>query len=119
MTHLRLLTEIAAPPEICFDLVLNVDVDRSLVKGMEAVAGVRAGALRQGDTVTWRARHFWVYWRMTSKIIEVDRPDLFCDEMQRGPFASWHHCHEFHVSSTGTTMIDDVRFTAPFGPVGR
>lgn len=118
MIHLRLTTDIGAPPEICFDLVLNVDVERSLGRGMEAVGGVHTGPLHLGDTVTWRARHFWLYWRMTSRIIEEDRPRLFCDEMQRGPFASWHHCHEFHGMPGGTRMIDEVRFTAPFGPLG-
>lgn len=119
MIHLRLITDIAAPLETCFDLVLNVDVQRSLGQCMEAVAGVQTGPLRLGDTVTWRARHFWIYWRMTSKIIEVDRPRLFCDAMQRGPFAAWHHCHEFGATPAGTRMVDEVHFTAPFGPLGR
>jgi ligand-binding SRPBCC domain-containing protein len=116
--HLHLVTEIAAPPEICFDLVLNVSVQRSLGKGMQAVGGVQSGPLKGGDTVTWRARHFWLYWRMTSEITEVDRPRLFRDEMLRGPFASWQHCHEFQQIRTGTRMIDEVSFTAPFGPLG-
>ena len=33
------------------------------------------------DEVTWSARHFGVPWRMTSKIVEYQRPDQFVDEM--------------------------------------
>lgn len=118
MTHLRLTTFIAAPPETCFDLVLNVDVQRVLGNGMEAVAGTTSGTLRRGDLVTWRARHFGLVWRMTSKIVEVERPDCFYDEMQDGPFAFWRHRHEFLRAPDGTRMIDDVHFGAPLGPVG-
>lgn len=118
MSHLRLSTKIAAPAEVCFDLVLNVDVQRAIGDGMAAVSGVTSGALHLGDTVTWRARHFGIVWYMTSEIVEVDRPRSFRDMMQRGPFGSWEHRHDFVPTSGGTRMIDDVRFSAPFGPLG-
>ena len=119
MTHIRLTTEINAPPEVCFDVCLNVDVQLSLDRGMRAVNGVSNGPLRLGDTVTWRARHFGVAWRMTSRIIEVDRPYCFSDRMQRGPFAWWHHVHTFKQTETGTRMVDEVEYRAPLGWLGR
>lgn len=118
MTHFRLITEIAAPPETCFDLVLNVDVQRSLGGGMEAVAGVMSGALHAGEEVTWRARHFGVLWLMTSKIVEVERPHHFYDEMRRGPFQSWRHQHQFLPTAWGTRMVDEVEYSAPLGLLG-
>jgi ligand-binding SRPBCC domain-containing protein len=37
----------------------------------------------------------------------------------RGPFTTWWHEHTFTALSTGgTLMADDVRFRAPFGPMG-
>ena len=118
MTRLYLTTEIAAPPELCFDLALNVDVQRSLDGGMTAVAGVTSGALHLGETVTWRARHFELVWQMTTMIVAADRPRYFRDEMQRGPFASWRHEHQFLATSRGTRMIDAICFSAPLGPLG-
>jgi ligand-binding SRPBCC domain-containing protein len=118
MPHFVLSLDIEAPPEDCFDLVLNVDVQRSLGDGMAAVAGVTTGPLHVGDTVTWRARHFGVVWHMTSEIVDLDRPRSFQDEMLRGPFGSWHHRHEFLPTAQGTRMVDDIRYTAPFGPLG-
>lgn len=85
---------------------------------MEAVSGVTSGALHAGETVTWRARHFGVVWLMTSEIVEIERPHHFYDAMQRGPFASWHHRHQFLPTTQGTRMIDDVTYSAPLGPIG-
>ncbi|MBV9282301.1 MAG: SRPBCC family protein [Chloroflexi bacterium] len=119
MTRIQLTTEIEAPTAICFDLCLNVDVQLSLDRGMRAVGGVQAGPLHQGDRVAWQARHFGLPWRMTSGIIEVDRPRCFADRMQSGPFADWHHVHTFEETGNGTRMRDDVEYHPPLGPLGR
>lgn len=55
---------------------------------------------------------------MTSRIVEHDRPDGFVDEQVRGPFARFRHVHRFEPIETGTRMIDEVTFDAPFGPLG-
>lgn len=69
--------------------------------------------------MTWQAWHFGVPWRMTSKIIEVDRPHCFADEMVRGPFARWHHVHTFQRTGGGSRITDDVEYTPPLGLLGR
>ena len=71
-----------------------------------------------GDEVTWAARHFGIPFRMTSHIVELDRPTRFVDEQVRGPFARFRHEHLFEVIEQGTRMTDAVEFDAPFGPVG-
>jgi ligand-binding SRPBCC domain-containing protein len=86
---------------------------------MRAVAGVRAGPLRLGDTVTWQGWHFGVPWRMTSEIVEVDRPHCFADQMLRGPFARWHHVHTFQRTANGSRITDDVEYDTPLGVLGR
>jgi ligand-binding SRPBCC domain-containing protein len=86
---------------------------------MRAVAGVTGGPLHLGETVTWRARHFGVLWRMTSKIVTIDRPHCFVDHMENGPFAAWQHTHMFEESSLGTRMRDDVQYRPPLGVLGR
>jgi ligand-binding SRPBCC domain-containing protein len=40
------------------------------------------------------------------------------DEQMRGPFARFHHVHRFEPAESGTSMVDEVEFQAPFGPVG-
>jgi ligand-binding SRPBCC domain-containing protein len=49
--------------------------------------------------------------------------DHFCDiQLKRGPFAFWRHCHtlrrEARDNNSGTLLHDEVRYIAPFGPLG-
>ena len=72
MPTIRLETPIQAPPERCFDLSLNVDAHaQSQASAHERpVAGMMAGGMRLGDTVTWEAVHFGIKQHLTVKIIE-------------------------------------------------
>ncbi len=71
------------------------------------------------DTVTWRARHFGLAFRMTSAISEYDYPHRFVDEQQRGPFRRGGHEHTFTALANGATqMTDIVEFRSPLGPWG-
>lgn len=76
------------------------------------------GMMNLDDEVTWRAWHFGVAWRMTSKIVDYDRPHHFVDAMQRGPFGRWRHRHIFEATGAGTRMLDDVDYASPFGMLG-
>ena len=77
------------------------------------------GLIGLGESVTWRATHFGVPFKMTSKITEFDRPRSFVDEQTRGPFKRFRHVHRFEQSTEGTTMIDHVQFDAPLSVLGR
>jgi ligand-binding SRPBCC domain-containing protein len=118
---IRLETVIAAPPGDCFGLSLSVDAHAASMRasGERAVSGVTSGAMKLGDTVTWRARHFGIVFRMTSAITEYEYPGRFVDEQQRGPFRRWRHEHRFAALANGETqMIDLVEFQSPLGPLG-
>lgn len=127
MPSFELVTRIAAPPGRVFDASLDVDVHTASMadSGERVVGGVSAGGMRLGDTVTWRARHFGVWWRMTSAITAYDRPGFFVDEQQRGPFRRWRHEHHFAADDAaggdggGTVMRDVVEFASPLGVLGR
>lgn len=119
---IRLETVIAAPAAACFDLSLSVDAHTGSMaaSGERAVAGVTSGVMKLGDTVTWRARHFGIAFRMTSAITDYERPIRFVDEQQRGPFQRWWHEHTFTAIDGGmkTLMVDVVEFRSRFGPLG-
>jgi len=116
-----LTTEIPAAPEACFALSLSVDAHTASMRrsGERAVAGVTSGVMGPGDTVTWRARHFGVPIRMTSRISAHDAPHRFVDEQVAGPFRRWWHEHRFEGTPGGTRMTDTVEFAAPAGALGR
>jgi ligand-binding SRPBCC domain-containing protein len=51
--------------------------------------------------------------------IEAWEPGVrFVDAQLRGPYALWHHTHEFLPAGGGTLMRDTVRYALPFGPFG-
>ncbi len=85
----------------------------------DAVAGVRSGLISLGEEVTWRAWHFGIPFRMTSRITQMEAPGYFVDEQIKGPFRRFRHVHEFSEDAEGTRMVDRIEFAAPFGPVGR
>ena len=118
MPAFRIVTEIGAPVERCFDLSRSIDLhlESMIASGEQAVDGVTSGLIAEGEEVSWQARHFGIQWRMTSRITEFDPPHRFVDEMVRGPFAVFRHEHHFHPSGTGTRMTDVVSFRMSLGP---
>ena len=120
-TRIELTTEIDAPIDIVFDLARDLDLHaRSMVaSGERAIGGRTSGRIEQGETVTWRARHFGIWWTLTSRITVVDPPTRFVDEQARGPFAWFRHEHRFErTASGGTLMHDHWEHRSPLGPLG-
>ena len=103
-----------------FDLALSIDahVESMARSGERAIGDRRTGVLGLDESVTWRARHFGIPFTMTSRIVELDRPNFFVDEQLRGPFRRFRHEHAFQGDGAGTLMVDRVKFDAPFGPIG-
>lgn len=121
MPIIRLQTQINAPVERCFQLALSIDLHKASTAGTneEAIAGVTSGIIGLNETVTWRAKHFGVYFKMTSKITALTNNVSFTDEMIKGPFKKLHHQHLF-VNQGNITLMEDVfEFEAPFGLLGK
>jgi len=112
---------ISASPEQVFDLSLDVGLHLASQRshGERVASGRTSGRLKEGEQITWSARHFGVRFRMTSVVFDVDRPRRFRDRQVRGPFGSFLHTHEFEPVDGGTLMRDTIRFRSPFGPLGR
>lgn len=122
MAVLRLVTDIAAPAVVCFDLSRSIDLHVESMAGSQerAVAGVTSGLIGAGERVTWEARHLGRRWRVTSCITEYDRPRRFVDEMvEAGPFAFFRHEHLFEPTRGGTRLTDVIEFRTRYGPVAR
>lgn len=121
MPVITIETFVAAPIERCFDLARDIDIHTQTVwkhTKEKAVAGITTGLISYGETVTFEATHFGVRQRLTSKIVEYNRPFLFVDEMQRGAFKRLKHIHEFIEVEGGTILKDTLDFAAPLGPLG-
>jgi ligand-binding SRPBCC domain-containing protein len=77
--------------------------------------------MRVGALIQYRLtlRGIGVNW-LTS-IQEWDPPHRFVDQQVRGPYALWHHTHDFTPADDGasTLMRDTVRYAIGFGPAGQ
>ena len=120
MALIRIVTEIAAPIEQCFDLARDIDFHTRSLEGTgeRAVAGRTTGLIELGESVTWEARHLGVRQRFSAKVTVFDRPKHFRDEMTTGAFRSFAHDHLFESRDGLTVMTDEVVFQSPFGPLG-
>ena len=120
MTTIIVETHIAAPVELCFDLARDVEahLQTSSSTGERAVGGKTSGLLDLGDVATFEAVHFGIRQRLTSKIVEFDRPSRFVDEMVKGAFTSLRHVHEFVVDGQSVVMRDTLTWRSPLGFLG-
>ena len=117
----EVVTEVRAPATRCFELARDIDLHlKSMADtGERAVAGKTSGLIGLGEEVTWEAKHLGVRQRFTSRITGFSPPRHFRDEMVRGAFKSFVHDHYFEEDDGLTTVRDVLRFSSPFGIVGR
>jgi ligand-binding SRPBCC domain-containing protein len=121
MPIIELFTEINAPVKRCFDLARSIDLHLISTKhtGEQAIAGTTTGLINLGETVTWRAKHYFIWQELTSKVVELSSPNFFADEMVKGAFKSFRHEHYFFNSGDKTIMRDVFEFESPLGLLGR
>lgn len=117
---IKVSTIINAPIERCFDLSTSIDLHKISASKTheEAIGGITSGLIKLNDTVTWRAKHFGIWHKMTVKITELERPNFFVDEMISGSFKYMKHKHEFKENGNQTIMTDYFDFASPLGPFG-
>jgi len=98
-----------------FDASLSIDEHLASMgrSGEQAIAGVTHGSIGLGETVTWRARHFGIWFTMTSQITALERPSRFVDEQLQGPFRCFRHEHSFTRDGHATVMIDTLTISSP------
>jgi len=94
---ITLNTAIAAPPDRCFQLALSIDFHLASMKkyNEKVVEGIHTGIIDLHESVTWQAKHYFLNWKMTTKISAYVFPTYFISEMTKGPFAKFHHRHIF------------------------
>lgn len=92
------------PSEMAFSNVYPLDAD-SVYPGMLIVHKVSPLPFIK---LTW-----------VTEITHVEKGRRFVDEQRSGPFAMWHHIHEFEKVDGGTLVRDILYYALPFGILGR
>jgi ligand-binding SRPBCC domain-containing protein len=129
---------IAAPIERVFALSTRVELVRDTL-GMtltesSAPGSITAGHIAAQARVHWRGWKFGLPTEHHTLITAFAAPErqptgevtaYFQDSQEQGRFAFFQHDHHFRESYDPasqqpiTTLYDEVRFTLPFGPLGR
>jgi hypothetical protein len=76
--------------------------------------------MRVGTHIQYRLRVRGIPVLWQTLIQAWEPPHRFVDVQIRGPYAVWHHTHEFAPTEDGegTLMTDRVRYAVGFGPFG-
>jgi hypothetical protein len=82
------------------------------------VLGLEPDHMGNGTTIRYRLRLRGLRMRWKSRIDSWDPPRSFVDSQIRGPYALWHHSHEFTPHEGGTLVVDRVRYRLPLGTLG-
>ena len=74
--------------------------------------------MRVGTRIDYEIALLGVPMRWRSHI-SVWQPNVrFVDEQERGPYARWHHTHDFEAQGNATVVRDTVEYSEPLGPLG-
>lgn len=121
MPKIRLETRIKADINIVFDLARSIDLHTVSASqtNEEAIAGKTTGLVEFGDSITWKAKHFGVTQKLTSRITVVEKPTYFADEMVKGAFKRFTHDHYFSQENGIVLMKDLFDYKAPLGLIGK
>jgi ligand-binding SRPBCC domain-containing protein len=111
-----------APPERVFPFFADARNLEAITPPLLRFAVVTPGEIpmRVGTLIQYRLRLRGLGINWLTSIQEWDPPHRFVDVQVRGPYALWHHTHEFAgVGGTASTLMrDTVRYAIGFGPLG-
>ena len=84
-----------------------------------AIVPPRPTDIGAGTLIEYRLRLHGIPVSWLTRIEEWVPGERFVDQQLRGPYALWHHTHEFEPDGEGGTLMrDTVRYALPYGPLG-
>ncbi len=75
--------------------------------------------MKQGANIRYAIRVRGIPLRWLTEIELWNPPYEFVDRQIKGPYKLWRHTHTFSTVRGGTSMVDKVEYTLPFGVLGR
>jgi uncharacterized protein (TIGR01777 family) len=82
------------------------------------VLGTSTPEIGEGTLIDYRLKLEGLPLKWQSRIESWEPPRRFVDTQVTGPYALWHHTHEFVPLGEGTLMRDTVRWRVPLGWLG-
>ena len=75
--------------------------------------------MEKGTLIDYTIKLLGIPVRWRTLITAYNPPEKFVDEQLKGPYSFWHHTHTFEAIDQGVEMKDIVRYSIPFGVLGR
>jgi ligand-binding SRPBCC domain-containing protein len=75
--------------------------------------------MQEGTEIRYRLSLQGIPIHWLTEIRRWEPPFRFVDVQRKGPYELWHHTHTFEAHGDRTLMKDVVRYTMPFGVLGR
>jgi hypothetical protein len=121
MPTIHLTTFISQSADIVFDLMRHVGLQRDALSAyrQQAVAGTRFGLLESGETITWRAHHFFSDRLIRFKVLDMIPGDRLILEQMMGPFLSFREERYVKSCENGSILIDLVHYEWKQGRLGQ
>jgi ligand-binding SRPBCC domain-containing protein len=82
------------------------------------VRDVEPPEMQEGTLIRYRLRVHGLPLKWVSRIESWEPGVRFVDRQLTGPYALWHHTHDFQALDGGTLISDTVRYAIGFGPIG-
>ncbi|MDI9309164.1 MAG: SRPBCC family protein [Limnohabitans sp.] len=121
MGTIKLKTIINSEIQLVFNASRNLDFHKESLActNEKIIAGRQNGLIEEGETVTWRGKHFGLYLNHKSLITQMNKYESFTDEMVEGHFKHFIHHHQFIEKENSTLMIDTIHYSVPYGIIGK
>ncbi len=74
--------------------------------------------IQEGTVLDYQLKLHGISVKWQSRILDWVPGKRFSDQQVRGPYAFWHHTHEFYESRGGTVIRDNVVYKLPGGVPG-
>lgn len=79
-----------------------------------------ASDIYSGQIIEYKIKILPLYeTRWVTEIQQVSKPHYFIDVQREGPYALWHHQHQFKQVPSGVEMTDEVSYALPLNFIGR
>ena len=75
-------------------------------------------SMTAGALIDYRLQLFGIPFTWKTRIETFEPMRRFVDRQVRGPYALWHHLHEFYETSEGTLVVDQVDYRIGWSILG-
>lgn len=88
------------------------------IQSQDKKSWAQFGDISKGAQVILRTKVGPIWQTMHAEHVAHVQPEMFCDEMRKGPFAHWAHTHRFVCVDEKHAILDDeIEYRLPFSPI--